>query len=298
MDEVEKLLLLIRQSIKLLKRGNGDMSEIESKAKAKAKDILIKYTSQAFPNNPELINNLDGLFELLKSKQFPVDDKNRKLAVDFLKEAEVDIKACETLYKKKIYSRAIFNLQQAVEKATKGYVLGFGYIDFFKIRTHETPKLLLEATLEKTGIRDWAKQISDQQMSMKIEKAYDTLKNETSKQIISQITYEEIKQFLKRIENYAQISIDVNRQIFNQVSNIMASNKPLVFFESMSDWTILYGLAIITHIHESDSRYPDVAITPSVAYTKDLGIVRSTMDVAKRLKKTVRIIEDKIITSK
>lgn len=269
------------------------MGEIESKAK----DILIKNISKTFPNNPELINNLDDLFELLKSKQFPVDDKNRKLAINFLKEAEVDIKACETLYKKKIYSRAIFNLQQAVEKATKGYVLGFGYMDFSEIRTHRTPKLLLEAILEKTGIRDWAKQISDQQMSIKIEKAYDTLKNENSEQIISQITYREIKQFLNRIENYAQISIDLQRQIFNQVSNIMASNK-LVFSESMSDWTILYGLAIITHIHEADSRYPDEVITPSLVYAKNLGIVQATLDIAKSLKKTVRIIEDKISTVK
>jgi len=269
------------------------MSEIESKTR----DILAQGISQAFPQNPELLDNLDDLIQLLKGARLSTNAKDRKIALDFLNEAEVDIKACETLYHKKIYSRAMFNLQQAVEKAAKGYVLGFGYMDLLEIYTHNTPILLLEASLEKTGIRNWAKQISDQRIGVKIDKAYDALRDKDTRQVISQITYEEIKQFLTRIKDYGHTAIDLQNWISQQLCDITGSEKKPVFIESLSDWTVLYGLAIITHTHEASSRYPNEAIVPSTSYTKKLGIVRATLDITERLKTTIQSMKGKINTT-
>jgi len=266
------------------------MSEIESKTR----DIIAKGMAQAFPTNPELLDNLDGLIQLLKAKRFSTDDQKREIALAFLTEAEVDTNACETLYHKKIYSRAIFFLQQAVEKAAKGYVLGFGYMDLPEIYTHNTPILLLEASLEKTGIRNWAKQISDQRIGTKIENAYDTLHDKDSRQVISQMTCKEIKQFLTRIKDYEHTAIDLQDWIFQQLCDITGFEKKPVLTESLSDWTVLYGLAAITHTHEAISRYPNEAITPSTSYTKKLGIVREILDITKRLKTTIQSVKGKI----
>lgn len=266
------------------------MSELYSQAR----DIIAEAISKTFPDNPELLANLDSMIKSAIEKGLSAGIKNKDLALDFLNEAEIDIKTCHALYNKKIYSRAIFSLQQAVEKATKGYVLAFGHMDLPEVYTHNTPALLLEASLEKTGIRDWAKKISDQRISSKIEKAYDTLKDNTSRQVISQITYREIKQFLTRIDEFEHSVLVMQDFISRQLSDLSIYNGKPIVDESLSYWTVLYGLAIITHSHEATSRYPNAAITPSSIYTKSLGIVRTTPDIAKRLKRTVIVMNRRI----
>lgn len=167
-------------------------------------------------------------------------------------------------------------------------------MDLREIYTHNTPVLLLEASLEKTGVRNWAKQISDQRIGTKIDKAYDTLHDKDSTQVISQVTHKEIKQFLTRIKEYAHTAIDLQNRIFQQLRVIGGSEKKPVFIESLSDWTVLYDLAIITHTHEAVSRYPNEAITPSTSYTNKLGIVRATLDITKHLKTTIQSVKGKI----
>lgn len=92
------------------------MSEIESKAR----DIIGQAISQTFPQNPELLDNLDGLIQLLKGTRLSADAKDRKIALNFLCEAEVDMQACEILYHKKIYSRAMFFFTAGCGKGSEG----------------------------------------------------------------------------------------------------------------------------------------------------------------------------------
>jgi len=56
------------------------------------------------------------------------------MAKDYLNEAITDIRSCRLLYKEKIYSRASFFLQQAVEKSAKSWAIGFGMLDRQKAR--------------------------------------------------------------------------------------------------------------------------------------------------------------------
>ena len=117
--------------------------------------IIINKIKQSFPDEKELLNNLLSMFELISKVRLTEDLAVHKLGFDFLAEAERDIASCNALYSKKLYPHAVYHFQQAVEKAAKGYLLGFNLLSVQELRTHDTPELFLDALFEKTGVESW-----------------------------------------------------------------------------------------------------------------------------------------------
>ena len=119
---------------------------------------------------------------LISQSLLTQDTATQRLSLCFLVEAERDIASCNALYSKKLYPHAVCHLQQAVEKATKGYMLGFNWLSAEEVKQigHDTPKLILDALFEKTGIAFWLKQVGDEVSQININNMRQVMKTRTN----------------------------------------------------------------------------------------------------------------------
>jgi hypothetical protein len=76
---------------------------------------------QMDPNQEELYN----LFRSYADGVHIGKDETESIS-GFIRDARVDVEAARSLYRDGIYSRAVFNLAQATEKATKAYLIASG----------------------------------------------------------------------------------------------------------------------------------------------------------------------------
>ncbi|MCL0036427.1 HEPN domain-containing protein [Dehalococcoidia bacterium] len=116
---------------------------------------------------------------LISQSLLTQDTATQRLSLCFLVEAERDIASCNALYSKKLYPHAVYHLQQAVEKATKGYMLGFNWLSAQELRKigHDTPKLILDALFKETGIESWFKQGGDEVLETIINDMWQVMSN-------------------------------------------------------------------------------------------------------------------------
>ncbi|MHB8105538.1 MAG: HEPN domain-containing protein [Dehalococcoidales bacterium] len=240
------------------------------------KPIIIDSLVKSFPNNNNIKNNIEAIYDLLgERKPFSLDNAIRNIGSAFLYEATNDIKSCKLLYSKRIYHHAIYHLQQAVEKAVKGYVLLEGYYTITELKelfTHDTPLILLKAVLIKTGIKKMAENSTDPLLLKTITIAENAVKNEGERFIIASFSKEKIHNFLSQTDDYQKIT-QLIRQLTSQgFANIGTNPMPISFFYAVSAIVVIMILGIITFPHESFTRYPGGIMTPD-NYNKQLGIV-------------------------
>lgn len=254
-------------------------------------EAIANAIKERFPNRPDISNNLESIIELLKTKRFPATKAMQDLALAFLETAETDRKDCETLYRKKSYSNAVFHLQQAVEKATKAYWLGNGLLNEKEVRGHRTPEIFLRAIFEKTGLKMLAQQLPDKSTNEYVQKAFEALENKEKRLELAKIPFNNIRKSISYMESNRKLNEGMLRDLEYQLSSMPGYQPPsislLLTIQSMSSLVTLYILAVYTFPHEAYSRYPDGSFKPS-DYTKDLGIVRATPDTLKYLKRAIR----------
>jgi len=253
--------------------------------------IILDYLKQIFPDEEE--RNFATIIELVKGVQLSADDATRELALNFLCEAERDLKSCKALRCKKIYPYAVYHLQQAVEKATKGYVLGFGLLGEKDIRaiSHDTPMLFLKALVDKTGLRSWANQPGNQGLKQRIDNAYQAVNEEAKRQEIVRTSRPSIKKQLSEIDRYRSISRQLCQYLRAKVTPIVGVDLPLQSLQFMLTLPTLFILGVISFPHEEYTRYPDRGITPS-DYIASLGIVQSIPDMMKYLSREIRELKE------
>lgn len=246
---------------------------------AQLKPVIVESLRKAFPQNREVADNLSAIFDLLAGQVFSApDDKTRKLGIAFLDEATRDVRSCKLLYSKKLYPHAVYHLQQAVEKAIKGYVLleGFYKADELKeISTHQSPLVILKAVLERTGIKSLAQKLDDKTLITKISDAESTITSEEKRIEIAKTSPSEIKRLLSRIEEYREMTAQIKQETAGTLTNISLGPMPMSLFQTVSALVAIMILAIITFPHWSYTRYPDAKMTPR-DYTDQLGIVHET----------------------
>ncbi len=231
---------------------------------------------QAFPDDKTLENNIDGIMEFIKAKKiaWKADEKSRKLSIDFLDEANRDIKSCRILYSKKIYSHAVYHFQQAVEKAMKGYCLGLGILSIEEIKFHDTPYVLLKGIFEKTGIKGMLQSSNVESKSL-LDKAWEAKDNREKLLEIARMPFEQIIYELNNIDNDRQ-KIELIRGSLIRLAvhiNINSETLPLEF-TTLPAMASLYRLGSMSFPHEAFTRYPDGDMTPR-DYTADLGVVKA-----------------------
>jgi HEPN domain-containing protein len=272
------------------KRNNANAKEREL---AQLKAVITDVLKNAFPQNKEVSDNIEAIFDLTAKKVHTPDDETCKLGFDFLNEATKDIKSCKLLYSKKLYSQAVYHLQQAVEKCIKGYVLIEGYFKTAEIReitTHLSPLIMMKAVLERTGIKRLAEISNDTTLKDKIENAEATIANEDERIKIAQATQAEIQKLISHIEEYRKKTNLIKQGVTEGLTSIGFSPMPTPFFQAFSAMMTIMILAIITFPHESYTRYPDGKLTPN-DYNKQLGIVCETPKIVRLLEGEIRNLE-------
>lgn len=260
--------------------------------------IIIDKIKQSFPDDKELLNNLLGMFELISKVRLTEDAPAQKLGFDFLIEAERDIATCNALYSKKLYPHAVYHFQQAVEKAAKGYLLGFNLLSVQELRTHDTPELFLDALFEKTGIESWSKQLGDKTLETKITNARQVMSRPDKRQEIARTTYDNITAQLSLIPTYVNKAKALSESLIEQVSPIVGVEfPPPPIFQAISATVVLFTLAAISFPHVEYTRYPDKEITPS-DYKASLGIVRAIPRMIKCLKPEIQRLKATMAANK
>jgi len=249
-----------------------------------AQRILIRLLKEHFGKEIEQLSDyLPDLFEQLWKVRLVEDKELRKLGLNFLCEAKRDLKTCNVLYSKKFYPHATYHFQQAVEKASKGYMLGFGLLTKEELFTHDTPELFLKALLEKTGVESWANRLADENLKELIDKAKLVIGKSEKRQEVAQASYEEINKHICSIDVYKDTAKRMCQSVISEISRIIeAMPPPPPIFQALSALAVLFILAAISFPHEAYTRYPDKEITPS-NYTATLGVVRAIPKMMKYL---------------
>jgi HEPN domain-containing protein len=249
--------------------------------------ILFQAIKTHFPDNPELVDNFAGMFQLFQRTRLHDDGPSRELGLSFLTEAQRDLETCEILHKKRLYAYAVYHLQQAVEKAAKGYLLGLGFCKAGELRElygHLTPQLFIKALFDKTGLTSWAETLADETLKGKIDKAKGAISEEEKRIRIAKLSNVEIDRFLVNIERYYDIGSTLTTQVTSEARKLVAPESPTPsLWQSLRPMICIFSLAVITFPHEAYTRYPDGKMTPS-DYNRDLGIVSATKKIARLLR--------------
>lgn len=260
--------------------------------------IIINNLKQSFPEDDELLDILPGMFELLSKVRLTRDAATQKLGLDFLVEAERDINSCTVLYKKKIYAHSVYHFQQAVEKATKGYMLGFSLLSIQELKTHDTPELFLAALFEKTGIESWAKQLTNKALTTKIENAREAITKPDKRQEIALTSYENIMAHLSLIDAFVKKGEPLLNELFRQLPTIVGvESPPPKILQGISTLVALFVLAVSSFPHIEYTRYPDKEMVPS-EYDASLGIVRAIPVITKYLRSEIEKLRVLMVVDK
>lgn len=232
---------------------------------------------QAFPDDKILENNINGITEFIKAKKiaWKADEKSRKLSIDFLDEADRDIKSYRILYSKKIYSHAVYHFQQAVEKAMKGYCLGLGILSIEEVKGHDTPYVLLKGLFEKTGMKGMLQSSNVESKSL-LDKAWEAKDNREKRLGIARMPFEQIIHELNDIDNDRQ-KIKLIRGLLIRLSADIKINSETLPLEitTLPAMASLYRLGSMSFPHEAFTRYPDDEKMIPTEYVPELGIVKA-----------------------
>jgi len=240
---------------------------------------------QAFPGDKTLENTIDGIMEFIKAKKiaWKADEKSKKLSIDFLDEADRDIKSYRILYSKKIYSHAVYHFQQAVEKAMKGYCLGLGILSIEEIKGHDTPYVLLEGLFDKTGMKEML-QSSNVEATSLLDKAWKAKDNREKRLGIARMPFEQIIHELNNIDNDRQKIELICDSLIRLAADIeINSETPPLEFTTLPAMASLYRLGAMSFPHEAFTRYPDDEEMIPTKYDPKLGIVKAIPRMTKYL---------------
>ncbi len=260
------------------------------------KDCLFKALRKHFGPEIELWDeHLPKFAELLDNYQLVEEPELRKLALDFLCESERDLCSCEILYQNNIYPLATYHFQQAVEKATKGYMWGFGFLNKDKeTQIHESPKLFL-IMLQKVGILSWLTSLPNTRLSSLMLEAQRILKKPNNPDI-ARWSYEEISEQLSSIDPYIKKIPVMVGEVFNCISeslNIKRDNlerDKAMLVRVLSSNGVLCVLSIIMLPHEAYTRYPDKDVKPD-EYTAELGVIKAIPKMMQFLRPVVESLK-------
>lgn len=273
----------------------GSRIEMEAKRSAgrnsRAKDDLMeevkKIMKQILPD--EEMAQFDQMVEFIKANRivFKTNKTSRRVGTDFLDEAERDIRSCRALYSRRIYSHAVYHLQQAVEKAMKGYCIGLGMLSLKDIKSHDTPYLLLTGLFEKTGMRKLLES-SSQETKERFGRAEEAIKKPKKRLGIARMPFEQIMFNLMLIDGYGIIAEQMDSALTKMAANFkVKSGSPPPDFTDIFIMVRLYVLGTVTFPHEEFTRYPGGQMEPK-EYVPELGVVKAVGDIVGYLDPTVK----------
>lgn len=226
------------------------------------------------------VEKLDNIMNNIKNR------KNHSLEKKFISNAGKDLESCRILYRKGVYSLALYHLQQAIEKTTKAWVLYLGVISEDELRKigHKTPRAFLKL-LDQSEIGKMTYSLV-QISNVKIPKDTTRFRNlvESEGVDVARMDYKSIKMLLDvlhQMDKRAAKLLKPYKKVFNILNLDLAGlhDIPIAF-------TSLYLISGLTFPHYEFTRYPGLAVEPS-EYTKDLGIVKALPELITITKKCI-----------
>jgi hypothetical protein len=256
---------------------------------------------QAFPDEKLIPNNFDEIIQFVKKNRvdWQIDETTKKQGTSFLDEAVRDIESCKALSPKwctknrKVLSHAAYHLQQAVEKAMKGYCLATGILSISEVKGkkgHDTPYFLLKAILENTGMKVFLENLS-QEAKVRFEKAWDVIENPQKRVEIAKMSITQIRYRLSEIDKYKKGAETLRLGFARQFSVPVDSKRLPLFIRTMPITACLQILGTITFPHEAFTRYTDGSIVPD-DYKHDMGIVQSIPEIISYLVPTIKQLRE------
>jgi len=262
---------------------------------SKVKPSIVKSISDAFPQNPSLPESISAIYDLFAKKSIlKADLKAHELGIEFLNEASRDIRSCKILRAKKQYAHSAYHLQQAAEKAIKGYVILEGFYKSNELKdlmTHESPIVALKALFHKTGVINLANKLADPTMITQIKTAEAAIGNEVVQLEIARFNQSQIRGYLSEIKQYQKTADSIEKNLNDAL--IKSGFKPITHadFKRTTSLTPLIIISMITFPHWVYTRYPDGKMTPR-EYTRNLGIIRDMGKILNVLEREISNIID------
>jgi hypothetical protein len=204
----------------------------------------------------------------------------------------IDLRVCESLFKERELSTAVYHLQQAAEKAVKSISILIGYTNKEKLAsTPRSPQPILE--IMKTQLATETLNI----FSRIVEKDY----KKDLKTVNRIVNSEPSNQRILRELSYKSTSRNLGVEVFIKIFDVLGLGNPSLELkvsqikqdlieilpeyrkEIEDDHSLEYGqvageayiLGALTFVHENTTRYPALAegLLEPKDYTEDLGIV-------------------------
>ena len=222
-------------------------------------------------------------------------------ALGFIKCAEIDIHASQVLYKEGIFSLAIYNLQQTVEKLVKADYLCTAYWEdeLEAIEGHDsTAKMIssMEAAMEAGIVLGPDDSLPDIEMWEYIE----VLKQQKSISTIS-LTEEEIQNLFNiSDERVFQASLDANNIFFKKSTGVRSLIKIKKLWDNRNEMMESVEIAaniqlgsLLTDPHVFTTRYPNINRNKNLSpsdYTQSMGLVKIAPNLTKRMARTAELL--------
>ena len=260
-------------------------------------DDLVDFINSRLPENQKIDKEKQkSVSASIASSPNIIDDMLRKNkesrlhnAAKLMKLSRQDILACRILHEKELYNLSVYHLQQAVEKGTKAYglILSLDTDETFSVK-HNSP-----AVYSKMLEKMWPMLDIIQQINPDLKGHYsDIIKitsDKTKKLEIAKLSPETIKQILLLIKNLNvtlgsdETKTDANKVIEGAKERFpqLSQELELAYYDSefISHFLILFALSFITFPHEAYTRYSDNILFGPDNYTKDLGIVATSLEL-------------------
>ena len=241
----------------------------------------------------EFINGINKLMENIDK----LNDKNIEHSLQFLKEAKTDLESSKILYDQRYYSRAVYFLQQSVEKACKSYYIlntQKNYKDIAREINHYSPKVFIEL-LENEFSFIFSLNKIYKNLPGNTKPLREIVESPKKRNELGTLPKEEIQKLLKILDE-----IKNNLELYKEYFYIVLSGSySLKDKEKNSIISIisLFILANITFPHNFSTRYPDGDIKPS-DYKKGMGIVDCFEEIYKKTKESIDALEEHILVIK
>lgn len=251
---------------------------------------------------------VNDFLQFVQTPRKPVSIEVKILGFQFLEKARSDLKQFKRNQRSGDYEYATFWLQQATEKATKGFLLIFGAIQPDDLRrvSHDTPLAFLRfiESEQLTWLEDWldwlVTSIGDGiiQLSFDVVEAKNTIKKDRHQLALMEPNQVEVliqlaQSFKSKLPDmtvkWALYKSEVNGGTRRR-ENLVAKGNTREDAKFAIALMRLYILGLITYPHDNTTRYPDSHLA-QIDYTDKLGVVTHGDTLGSMLVSLIRELE-------
>jgi len=248
---------------------------------------------------------MNGMSEFVRSVSRSGPD-DVALMKGHLRISRDDLAAAKVLYKKHLYSSAVYHLQQSVEKATKAFCIGTGLVSASEAKSighnplegHFLYASRLSSFIPELGKIDPRCNVDLAKIGEVEEKGLEIARLDRNAINSLLASYDAVDKSMDYM--LSQVANWVNSQTTRASKGQAASKRPYSGddvgrtiaqrIQLSRNIPFLFLASALTFPHEEFTRYPDGKIKPW-DYGKSMGIIACMPELIRRMDKTLRALE-------